>query len=502
MVFFPSCISRVGASTKRRVILRLSVGEVPPSWPPSGAVPHSRPEEALRGAARRRGGPQNRGCGSCRCPVDPCSMRRMVVRHGAMQGRCHRPLFGHGPQQAHQGTGDGHHHWGGVFAAGDACAGPCTAPALGLPAEVLEGLGWLFESALARPADCRRKARRPSAFDQGATRMGVAGLRDGALAAALARGIGRGDQAKNFMRALGVSQRVRSPRSATGVPATVHGTPRRACRASPPGGTRHAVPCAWRACARRGRRSGCAVTARPDSWPTMGCAEGTDDFRAPPQRGWGPGGPARGLAGMPEQEGGAPPRGGRAIAEGLCTGPAAVRVDAGPGGCGNAGGGHHPARSALCGARPGAPVATGAGGRETAPMCGPARAWGGGGARWHPGGCQWCPGRCPPRRALGRQTPRRSSLCEPPCRCSVCETATWVTAERVGEMCPHQVPLISRKFTRLASGGNFPLSEVIMSRHPSRRWLHQRAEGVIYLCHTSACKHGQGRHETAGKRAG
>jgi len=39
-------------------------------------------------------------------------------------------------------------------------------------------------------------------------------------------------------------------------------------------------------------------------------------------------------------------------------------------------------------------------------------------------------------------------------------------------------------------------------RHPSHRWFHQQAEGVIYLCHTSTCKHGQGRYETAGERAG
>src|SRR5262245_2103728 len=39
-------------------------------------------------------------------------------------------------------------------------------------------------------------------------------------------------------------------------------------------------------------------------------------------------------------------------------------------------------------------------------------------------------------------------------------------------------------------------------RHPSHRWFHQQGEGVIYLCHTSTCKHGQGRYETAGERAG
>src|SRR6266545_2110855 len=36
-VFLPSCIRRAGASHMRRLILRLSVGWVPPYLPPSGA---------------------------------------------------------------------------------------------------------------------------------------------------------------------------------------------------------------------------------------------------------------------------------------------------------------------------------------------------------------------------------------------------------------------------------------------------------------------------------
>src|SRR6516165_6125931 len=36
-IFYPSCISRDGASKKRRLILLLSVGWVPPYLPPSGA---------------------------------------------------------------------------------------------------------------------------------------------------------------------------------------------------------------------------------------------------------------------------------------------------------------------------------------------------------------------------------------------------------------------------------------------------------------------------------
>jgi hypothetical protein len=60
------------------------------------------------------------------------------------------------------------------------------------------------------------------------------------------------------MRCLGLATRVRSPRAATRGTAPVHGTPRRAWRASPPGGKRQEVTWAWRAWSRRWRRAGCA----------------------------------------------------------------------------------------------------------------------------------------------------------------------------------------------------------------------------------------------------
>jgi hypothetical protein len=72
-----------------------------------------------------------------------------------------------------------------------------------------------------------------------------------------------GSKPKHCIRALRGSTRVRSPMAAPGRTAAVPWAPRQACRASPPGGTRHAGPGAWRAGSRRWRRAGGACTARP-----------------------------------------------------------------------------------------------------------------------------------------------------------------------------------------------------------------------------------------------
>jgi hypothetical protein len=49
--------------------------------------------------------------------------------------------------------------------------------------------GWLFQSELEMPADFRWIARRPRAFPQGTTGMGVAGCGHGTLSVSLTHGI-------------------------------------------------------------------------------------------------------------------------------------------------------------------------------------------------------------------------------------------------------------------------------------------------------------------------
>jgi hypothetical protein len=129
---------------------------------------------------------------------------------------------------------------------------------------------------------------------------------------------------QNFMRALGVSKRVRSPRCATGVTATVPGTPRRACRASTSGDKtprlHGLLPClcaTLAACGVCGHGTDIGLQDDVGRW----CL--TQDCRAPLERGGAPGGPARVAAIVSEEAGGETERGGLAIAEGLCTGAAA-----------------------------------------------------------------------------------------------------------------------------------------------------------------------------------
>ena len=64
-----------------------------------------------------------------------------------------------------------------------------TQPHLGLPTDVLDGFGLLFQSQLEVATDLGRIAVGPGAFDQGATGMGIAGFGDRTLPASLATGI-------------------------------------------------------------------------------------------------------------------------------------------------------------------------------------------------------------------------------------------------------------------------------------------------------------------------
>ena len=127
---------------------------------------------------------------------------------------------------------------------------------------------------------------------------------------------------KNFMSALGVSKRVRSPISATRVTATVPCTPRKAWRASTTGVTRHDGTCAWSSWSRRWRRSLCSLTARTYSWKTS-CWAGVGQTTSESHRR----GAGRQLARPVERisclrkKAVESKRGVLEIADGICTGP-------------------------------------------------------------------------------------------------------------------------------------------------------------------------------------
>ena len=125
-------------------------------------------------------------------------------------------------------------------------------------------LGLGFQASLEGSADVRGVAIGPGAFDQDATRMGVAGVGASNLAdAALHACIPRVSSLRYASALSGRSKRVRSPSAATRVTAPVHCTPRQGLkRLDAQGASATIAPGAWSACARRCRRSVCSLTAR------------------------------------------------------------------------------------------------------------------------------------------------------------------------------------------------------------------------------------------------
>ena len=111
---------------------------------------------------------------------------------------CYGNLLGNGPHEPNQLTSNGHHDLVGVFPTGDQFAVPFTEPDLGLPADVLDRFGLFFESELEMPAHFRWVPIRPGAFNEGATGMGIPGFGHGTLAASLATGVFRGNEAQKF----------------------------------------------------------------------------------------------------------------------------------------------------------------------------------------------------------------------------------------------------------------------------------------------------------------
>jgi hypothetical protein len=184
----------------------------------------------------------------------------------------HGDLVRHGPHTSYECTSQSDDDLVRMWAACDAAASTCAPPPLRLPAAVLEGLGRLCEAPWQMAPDFCGRALRPCTGDE-APRAWVwpAGVsapcrRRSPLEEA------DGSRPQHGISCLGLAKRVRAPRAAPGVTAPVPGPPRKAWSASTTGYQRQAVPCSWRAGARRPRRSGCAGTARPSSGKTMGCA--------------------------------------------------------------------------------------------------------------------------------------------------------------------------------------------------------------------------------------
>jgi hypothetical protein len=110
--------------------------------------------------------------------------------------RGHRDLLGHGPHTRDQLTGNRDHDLRRVFTPCAELSVPFAQADLCLPTRVLDRLGALFQAELQVPTHVGRVARRPGAFDQSPTGMGLPRLGEASLASALATGRFRRRQAQ------------------------------------------------------------------------------------------------------------------------------------------------------------------------------------------------------------------------------------------------------------------------------------------------------------------
>jgi hypothetical protein len=267
--FFP-CVSRKSRSQYNTTGDHAALRGLAPTFLASvGCLPHARDERTCRPPHAAEGDTKP-GLHLCREKLDTSTY--VNTSAPTLGFRWHGNLLGNGPHEADQFPSNGDDDLLGLFALSHQLMIPCAEPDLGLPADGLHRLGAFLEPSLHLTTDVGRIPVRPGPLDQDTTRMGMARLGHTALLTPRPTGRFRGCQPELMHELSGCSQRVRAPSAATVVTATVHGTPRRAWRASTTGAKRQVLPCSWSASSRRPRRSVCAVTVRTSSCQTICCA--------------------------------------------------------------------------------------------------------------------------------------------------------------------------------------------------------------------------------------
>jgi hypothetical protein len=116
---------------------------------------------------------------------------------------CHGHWLGHRPHEPHQRTGHGHDHWVGMCPSGHQASVSCAQSHVGVPADVLDGFGWCFQSELEMPADLSGVTVGPGAFHDRATRMRVPAVVIEPCRRRSPREDSEGISPKQFMRCLG-----------------------------------------------------------------------------------------------------------------------------------------------------------------------------------------------------------------------------------------------------------------------------------------------------------
>ena len=246
-----------------------------------------------------------------------------IIQPPSLRG--HRDLRGHGPHTRDQLTGNRDHDLSGVFP-------PCAElpiafaqPDLCLPTRVLDRRGEFFQAALQVPTHLGRIAVRPGPFDQRPTGMGIASLREAALASALATGICRWRQAQIIHELSRVIEAGQVAELSDGGDRhrqlhTTEGLERVNHRAEPPGGA-PLVEFLGKTLEPVGVLGDCPDLCLEDDWLGWG---GTDDLAEPAQVRRAPGGPTGIPDIMPQQKGFQAKLGRLEIVERLFTRPTEV----------------------------------------------------------------------------------------------------------------------------------------------------------------------------------
>src|SRR6266850_3306525 len=114
----------------------------------------------------------------------------MTVNHDRTRSLArHWHLAGDGPDEGRHVPGDRHHHLVGMFPSCCEVSDTLTQAHLGIPPDVLDGLGELLQAQLEMAADLGRIPVGPSSRNEGPAGERVASCSDAALAAAFATGV-------------------------------------------------------------------------------------------------------------------------------------------------------------------------------------------------------------------------------------------------------------------------------------------------------------------------
>src|SRR4029450_8103603 len=131
-------------------------------------------DAGARPSTRCRGGAPHRGCASSHGWSKRFDARWRVERYAGLWG--HRDLLRNSPTKGPPFPGDSRDHPIGVFAPCAQWSIAFAEPHLGFPTYILDGFGHLCHPPLAVPTDLRWIPVSPGTFDEGAARVGVAGV--------------------------------------------------------------------------------------------------------------------------------------------------------------------------------------------------------------------------------------------------------------------------------------------------------------------------------------